>query len=172
MQTVKFQRIHPGAVAPEYHSTLAAGFDLAVVEDTVVYPEQTIIGHTGLVIQPPEGHMLLIAPRSSTRRKWGITLANTVGILDEDYCGPTDEVCLLLKRDELWDSPYEPLGLREVLTSLLDQQSHIASAYQQAHTIPAGTRLAQGVFVPIVQAAFTEVKGPIAKDRGGFGSTG
>lgn len=64
------------------------------------------------------------------------------GILDEDYCGDDDE-CKLQVRN---------------------LAGHVK-------TIPAGTRIAQGVFVPISRASFVETDS-MGKSRGGFGSTG
>jgi dUTP pyrophosphatase len=134
---------HPDAKVPEYGTELSAGFDLAIVEEAWLDPGEIDFFHTGLIIQAPASHMLLVAPRSSTFRKWGVSLGNTVGIVDEDFCGPDDKMMLCLRN----------------ATNLPVQ-------------IPAGTRLAQGVFVPITRANFNVVEGAIASTRGGWGSTG
>lgn len=147
--SVKINVVHPDASVPEYGTELSAGFDLAVIEHVVLRPGQSKVYRTGLVIQAPPSHMLLVTPRSSTFRKWGVTLGNTVGIIDEDFCGPEDELRLYLHAPE-GDAPN-------------------GKAVRQ---IPAGTRLAQGIFVPITRARFDVVDGPIADTRGGFGSTG
>ena len=47
---------------------------------------------TGLVIAVPEGHFLGIFARSSTPLKRGLMVANGVGVIDADYCGPADEI--------------------------------------------------------------------------------
>lgn len=39
----------------------------------------------------PEGYEAHIAPRSSTFRNYGIIQTNSVGVVDESYCGDEDE---------------------------------------------------------------------------------
>ena len=41
-------------------------------------------------MQLPEGYEAHIVPRSSTFRKWGILQANSMGVIDESYCGDDD----------------------------------------------------------------------------------
>ena len=38
------------------------------------------------------GHFLGVFARSSTPLKRGLMVANGVGVVDSDYCGPTDEM--------------------------------------------------------------------------------
>lgn len=140
---VKINVLDERAVLPAYGTDLSAGFDLASIEDIFLEPDQARNYKTGLVVRAPKDHMILIAPRSSTFRKWGVTLGNTVGIVDEDFCGPEDEMRL-----------------------------YVHNPGPMATQIPAGTRIAQGIFVPVTRAEFQVVEGPIAKTRGGWGSTG
>lgn len=44
----------------------------------------------GVAMQLPDGYEAIIAPRSSTFKKYGIMLANSVGIIDNTYCGNGD----------------------------------------------------------------------------------
>lgn len=140
---VNYNKVHPDAVEPTYGTPLSAGFDLAICEAVELFGGMSQVYSTGLIIQAPEDHMLLIAPRSSTFKKWGVTLGNTVGIVDEDYCGPEDIMRLYL---------HNP-GRAMVV-------------------IPAGTRLAQGIFVPVTRASFMLTDLSLAETRGGWGSTG
>lgn len=39
----------------------------------------------------PEGYEALVLPRSSTPDKFGIVVANSMGIIDNSYCGDADE---------------------------------------------------------------------------------
>lgn len=152
MQNVKIQILDERATFPEYQTEGAAAFDLAILEDTVVAPGTTVKAPLGLIIQAPKGHFLLTAPRSSTYKRWGITLGNTIGIVDEDFCGPEDELCLMLHRE---------------------RTDHILRGFSSPPPIPAGTRLAQGMFIPVTQGFFIPQDEPIVtKTRGGWGSTG
>lgn len=42
-------------------------------------------------MQLPEGYEARTAPRSSTFKRWGILQANSVGVIDNSYCGTNDE---------------------------------------------------------------------------------
>lgn len=44
----------------------------------------------GISIQLPKGYEAIIAPRSSTFKKFGIIQTNGIGIIDETYCGEND----------------------------------------------------------------------------------
>ena len=45
----------------------------------------------GVAMQLPKGFEAHIAPRSSTFKNWGIIQVNSVGVVDESYCGDDDE---------------------------------------------------------------------------------
>ena len=45
----------------------------------------------GIIIQLPNGYEAIEAPRSSTFKKYGIIMCNSIGIIDNSYCGPGDE---------------------------------------------------------------------------------
>ena len=45
----------------------------------------------GVAMELPHGYEALVAPRSSTFKKYGIMLANSIGIIDESYKGDNDE---------------------------------------------------------------------------------
>lgn len=45
----------------------------------------------GVAIQLPIGYEALVVPRSSTFKNYGIIQANSIGIIDESYCGDNDE---------------------------------------------------------------------------------
>jgi dUTP pyrophosphatase len=45
----------------------------------------------GVAMQLPQGYEAHIAPRSSTFKNWGIIQVNSVGVIDESYCGDDDE---------------------------------------------------------------------------------
>ena len=44
----------------------------------------------GVSMKLPQGYEAHVAPRSSTFKKWGILMANSVGVIDESYCGDND----------------------------------------------------------------------------------
>ena len=92
---------------------------------------------------PVKGHFLGIFARSSTPLKRGLMVANGVGIIDADYCGPTDEIKI-----------------------------QVLNVTDQPVTVTRGDRLAQGIVLPCPRVEWEEVTEMVAPTRGGFGSTG
>ena len=137
------KRLDPGAILPEYKTPGAAAFDLASLESRTLAPGEVYKFRTGLVFCIPPGHFMLIASRSSNAPKHGITMANGIGVIDSDYCGPNDELHICLQN----------------ITNL-------------PVTIEAGDRVAQGIILPSPQHQVIEVSKTGSVDRGGFGSTG
>lgn len=45
----------------------------------------------GVAMQLPEGYEATMAPRSSTFKNYKILMVNSIGIIDESYCGDADE---------------------------------------------------------------------------------
>jgi len=86
--------------------------------------------------------MLLVSLRSSTPRRKGLLIPHGVGIIDQDYCGEGDEIML-----------------------------QVYNFLDEAVTVQRGERIAQGMFVPIMQVNWNEVD-KVGQGRGGFGSTG
>jgi dUTP pyrophosphatase len=98
---------------------------------------------TGLIIEVPAGHCLAIFARSSTPLKRGLMVANGVGIIDPDYCGPADEVMI--------------------------QVLNFTAADVE---VRRGDRLAQGIVLPAPRVQWDEVETTGQATRGGFGATG
>lgn len=51
----------------------------------------TVILHLGFSAEVGKGYVGLILPRSSTFKKYGLLLTNSMGIVDDSYCGDGDE---------------------------------------------------------------------------------
>ena len=45
----------------------------------------------GVAMKLPEGYEAHIVPRSSTFKNYGLIMVNSVGIIDNSYCGPDDQ---------------------------------------------------------------------------------
>jgi dUTP pyrophosphatase len=140
---LKIKRLDPALGLPEPASSRAAGFDLASAVDLEIPPRSIRLVGTGLVIAVPDGHFLGIFARSSTPLKRGLMVANGVGIIDPDYCGPADEIKIQVLN--FTDAPVQ---------------------------VKRGDRLAQGIILPAPQIEWQEVDEIAAPTRGGFGSTG
>jgi dUTP pyrophosphatase len=132
-----------GATVPQYQTDGAVGFDIASSNDIEIAPKEFALIPTGLIIKVPEGYMLGIVPRSSTPRRTGLIIPHGIGIIDNDYHGPKDEIMVQL---------YNVSGKSVMLKK--------------------GDRIAQGLFFKVAKVKFIIQEKQIKKSsRGGFGST-
>ena len=86
---VKIKKLDERAVIPTYGTEYSAGADLYAVCDgeVTINPQETVLIHTGLSIEIPEGYAGLIYARSGLATKKGLAPANKVGVVDADYRG-------------------------------------------------------------------------------------
>lgn len=86
---IRIKKLREDAVVPTYGSPYAAGADLyaCLEEEQAVSPGQTVMFHTGIAMEIPEGYAGLIFARSGLASKRGLAPANKVGVVDSDYRG-------------------------------------------------------------------------------------
>lgn len=65
--------------------------DLRAAEDVELKAGEYKLIPLGVVMELPQGYEALVAPRSSTFKKCGIVMTNSIGIIDESYKGDGDE---------------------------------------------------------------------------------
>ncbi|MBR5345525.1 MAG: dUTP diphosphatase [Clostridia bacterium] len=120
----------------------SAGYDFACPVAVTLLPGEMRVIPTGLrsLIEP--GWVLVICPRSSLGRKYGMRLANTVGIIDSDYALAENEGHILVA---------------------------VVNGGDQPLTLNPGDRFCQGIFLPFGVA---EEETVTARRTGGYGSTG
>ena len=89
MAIVKFIKLNPDAIVPTYGTPFAAGADLYALHagDIKLQPGETVMIHTGIAMQIPEGTAAFIFARSGIATKRGLAPANKVGVIDSDYRG-------------------------------------------------------------------------------------
>ena len=89
MYDVKIKRLRDNATVPTYGTEFSAGADLYALpgESIVIAPHTTVLIHTGLSMEIPEGYAGLIYARSGIASKRGLAPANKVGVVDSDYRG-------------------------------------------------------------------------------------
>ena len=96
----------------------------------------------GVAMKLPEGYEAHVVPRSSTFKNYGLIMTNSVGIIDNTYCGPGDQ----------WFMPV--YAVRDTVVHFNDRICQFRIVENQ----------------PPLQ--FTESDLTEETDRGGFGSTG
>lgn len=96
----------------------------------------------GVSMKLPEGYEAHLAPRSSTFKKWGILMTNSVGVIDNSYSGDND----------VWG--FAALAMRD---TVIEEGDRIAQFR---------------IIKKMEPVEFEEVEHLDNQDRGGFGSTG
>lgn len=136
------REIYDGIVVPKRATMGSAGYDFASPFDFLLMPGEEIKIPTGIRAKINDGWMLMIFPRSGLGFKYKLRLNNTVGIIDSDYYGSSNQGHIMIKlTNESKDKTLE---------------------------VKAGERFAQGIFMPY---GITEDDCTTAKRDGGFGST-
>lgn len=149
---LNISKVSPTAIIPTYASAGAACFDLHAdmsgdpnAFHCVNHGTPALI-RTGLAVEVPENHVMLVFSRSGHGFKTNVRLSNCTGVIDSDYRG---EIMVRLTRDN-------------------DEGGVV--------TIRHGDRIAQAMIVPIPRVIFYEVdESELTRtERGtsGFGSTG
>lgn len=141
--TVKFRKLVPEAVTPRYAQDGDAGMDLTATSFRVA--DTFIEFGTGIAVEIPYSHVGLLFPRSSiTKSAPGVSLKNSVGVIDSNYRGE------ILVRFEL---PYQ--------------------GYVKQSIPVVGDKVAQLIIIPYPTVHMEEVQELSDSNRGqgGFGST-
>lgn len=117
--------------------------DLRSAEDVIVLKGQDGMVNLGVAMELPEGYEAHVVPRSSSYKKFGFIQTNSIGIIDNSYCGDKD----------VWMLP-----IRAVKKNVI---------------IHKYDRIAQfRIFKKQPEIRFEEVDSLGNESRGGFGSTG
>ena len=90
MNKVNYIKLDSRAIVPTYGSSCAAGADLYALptgETIKIKPHETVLIHTGIAMQIPDGFAGMIFARSGIALKRGLAPANKVGVIDSDYRG-------------------------------------------------------------------------------------
>ena len=102
--TVKVKKLRENAVMPKRATEFSAGADLyaCIDEPVTLNPAELAKIPTGIAIELPQSDLAaFLFARSGLGVKHGITLSNSVGVVDSDYRG---EICVGLCN--VSDKPY------------------------------------------------------------------
>lgn len=109
----------------------------------------------GIAMQLPKGYEAHILPRSSTYSKWHLLLSNSMGIIDNSYCGNSD----------IWK--FGAVALKDVTIPAGTRIAQFKIVLSQKATI---WQKIKHLFDRKIEFVRVETLGN--KSRGGFGSTG
>tara|TARA_R110000822_G_scaffold275773_1_gene397893 strand:+ start:22921 stop:23505 length:585 start_codon:yes stop_codon:yes gene_type:complete len=182
---LEYYKDHNKMPLPEYATSGSAAVDLVALKDYVIYPGEVVEINTGVSIwigsdearaggceslslpkTSPTGwvsdELISIAahiiPRSGRGAKEGLVIANTIGLIDEDYQG------------ELIVYVYN----RNLLYYQIEDDTN-AYVDDEVINIKGGERFAQLYFLPIIKPTFKIVEkfsSSTERGEGGFHSTG
>ena len=125
--------------------------DLYAAEDVTINEMDEALIPLGVAMELPIGYRATLLPRSSTFKKWGIIVTNSMGVIDHTYCGDNDE----------WKLAVFCLKGREFVNG------------KKCTIIHKGDKIAQFEIVPVMPKVVLEEVDHLGNaDRGGFGSTG
>jgi dUTP pyrophosphatase len=139
---VKIKRIDQNLQLPIYETSGSVGFDLLCREDVTINPSEIALIPANVIVEIPQGYMLMVTLRSSTPKKYGLLMPHGVGIIDNDYCGEEDEIKI-----QVYNFTANPV------------------------TVKRGDKIAQGIFTKVDKAQWEEIDRMNQQTRGGFGST-
>jgi dUTP pyrophosphatase len=139
---IRVKRFDTALPLPEYKTAGAAAMDCYIREELTIPPGEIRYALLNVALQPPRGHFVLLAARSSLHKR-GLMLPHGIGIGDEDFSGDEDEY-----KAPLFNYTKEPV------------------------TVAKGDRLVQLLVLPFDRVEWDEVSVLGNESRGGFGSTG
>ncbi|MDY6328374.1 MAG: deoxyuridine 5'-triphosphate nucleotidohydrolase [Lachnospiraceae bacterium] len=142
MEKIKIQYLNDDIKKLEYIDGKSDWIDLRSAERVELKAGEFKLIHLGVAMQLPDGYEAHILPRSSTFKNFGIIQANSMGIVDESYCGPND-----------WFY-FPAIALRD---TVIEPNDRICQFRIEKHQ---------------PQIVFEEVERLENADRGGIGSTG
>ena len=124
--------------------------DLRAAEEVTLAKGEFKLIPLGIAMELPRGYEAHVAPRSSTFKNFGIIQTNSIGVIDEKYCGDNDQ----------WHFPCICLMLAD----------NIRQGFTEIHR---GDRICQFRIIKHQPEINFEVVTSLGnEDRGGFGSTG
>jgi dUTP pyrophosphatase len=109
----------------------------------------------GICVEVPKGYESIIVPRSSTFKKYGLLQTNSIGVIDQTYCGDEDE----------WKMP--AVATRQIT---IPKGTRIAQFRIQLSQMATPGQKIKWLFSH--KPKFKKVKSLNNKNREGFGSTG
>lgn len=158
-------KLTDGAPLPKHARPGDAGMDLTTRNAVTVYPGETIMVHTGVWVEIPEGYYGAVVPRSGMASKRKLAPVNSPGTIDSGYRG---EVLVPLHN---FASPSTLVQCRTISEGLHWELWPNHDAIQR---VEAGERVAQLIVVPYAACECVQVGELSDTERGdgGFGSTG
>lgn len=129
-----FKKLKPNAIIPKRATSGSAGLDLCACIDAPleIKAGEIVKVPTGLAVEyaGEESVALLIYARSSLATKHGLTLANSVGVVDLDYRGEIMVAMINLGKENYKVSPDERIAQLVVTPVLMAETQEVGELSQ------------------------------------------
>lgn len=142
MQTIKIKYFSEEIEKLTYIEGKSDWIDLRAAQEVELKKGEFQLIPLGVAMELPKGYEAHVIPRSSTFKNFGILQANSMGLIDESYCGDNDQ----------WYFP--ALAMRDTVIHVNDRICQFRIMEHQPKLV------------------FVETERLDGEDRGGFGSTG
>jgi len=142
METIKIKYFSDEIMKLNDRDEKSDWIDLRAAREVEIKKGEFCLIPLGIAMELPKGYEALVIPRSSTFQNYGIIQTNSIGLIDESYCGNHDQ----------WYFP--ALAVRDTIIYKNDRICQFRIIKHQP------------------KIDFQEVEILNGKDRGGFGTTG
>ena len=142
MKTIYIKYFNTDMTPIDYIGAKSDWIDLRAASDVALKKGEFKLIPLGVAMELPEGYEAHVVPRSSTYKNFGVIQTNSMGVIDESYCGDNDQ----------WFFP---------AYALRDTKIHVNDRIAQFRIMENQPKI-----------QFEEVEHLDNSDRGGFGSTG
>lgn len=142
MQTIRIKYFSEEIEKLTYIEGKSDWIDLRAAQEVELKAGEFRLIPLGVAMELPKGYEAHVIPRSSTFKNFGVLQANSMGLIDESYCGDHDQ----------WYFP--ALAMRDTVIHVNDRICQFRIMKHQP------------------EIEFVETEHLTGNDRGGFGSTG
>ena len=142
METIRIKYFTDKIEKLDYIDGKSDWIDLRASEDVELKAGEFKLIPLGVAMKIPAGYEAHLVPRSSTFKTWGVIQTNSIGIIDNSYCGD----------DDMWRMPV--YATRDTVIHVNDRIAQFRIMENQPKIV------------------FDEVAHLNKESRGGFGSTG
>lgn len=142
METIKIKYFSEEIEKLTYIAGKSDWIDLRAAQEVELKAGEFRLIPLGVAMELPKGYEAHVIPRSSTFKNFGVLQANSMGLIDESYCGNNDQ----------WFFP--ALAMRDTVIHAGDRICQFRIMKHQP------------------EISFIETEELAGEDRGGFGSTG
>lgn len=142
METIRIKYFTDKIEKLDYIDGKSDWIDLRASEEVELKAGEFKLIPLGVAMEIPAGYEAHLVPRSSTFKTWGLIQTNSMGIIDNSYCGDED----------MWRMPV--YATRDTVIHVNDRIAQFRIMENQPKIV------------------FDEVKSLGNDSRGGFGSTG